>query len=193
MSRGDELFTITFKGVDELIRLAEQQKKLLDQNVAAAVARTVLWGAGRIAEDCPVDTGRLRSSILGYLAEKYGVQLIGTGPAAIQEGLAQSMTQVSGPHGVIGTNVKYAALVDLGFAGAQQRAKLTAKQLRYLFYKGILQRGPNGTVIYTYKRKGTRSKGYFRNNVPLIDNYFQEQMKDAIAFTNRGELMPVSL
>lgn len=190
MNKG--LFEITFKGVDELIKVAERRAKLLDANVRVAVARTVLWGAKQIVEDCPVDTGRLRASILGYLAQKYGINIEGSDPKAISEGLEESKTETNGYEGRIGTGVKYAAIVDYGYRANENRQPLTVKQLRYLFYKGILKRGTGKEVIYTYKPKGTRGKGYFRNNIPLIDNYFQVQMREAIRFTEQDELMRVT-
>lgn len=186
------LFEITFKGVDELIKVAERRAKLLDANVRVAVARTVLWGAKRIVEDCPVDTGRLRASILGYLAQKYGINLGGSDPQAVTEGLQESITEVNGYEGRIGTGVKYAVAVDYGRDPDKERKPLTVKQLRYLFAKGILERGPNNTVIYKYFPKRQMSRGYFRNNIPLIDNYFQIQMREAIRFTERDELMRVT-
>lgn len=190
MSKG--LFEITFKGVDELLRVAERRAKLLDANVRVAVARTVLWGAARIAEDCPVDTGRLRASILGYLVQKYGLTVDGSDPQAITEGLQESVTEANGYEGRIGTGVKYAVAVDYGRDPDKERKPLTVKQLRYLFAKGILERGPNNTVIYKYFPKRQKSRGYFRNNIPLIDNYFQIQMREAIRFTERDELMRVT-
>lgn len=186
------MFDIHFRGVEDLLRVAESRQLLLDANVRAAVARTVLWGASKIAEDCPVDTGRLRSSILGYLAQQHGVSLQGSDPQAITQGLGESVTEAAGYRGRIGTNVFYAALVDLGISGPKNRPKLTTKQLRYLFARGILQRGPGKTVIYTYRRRGTRGRGFFRNNLPLIDNYFQQQMHEAIKHAERGELLPVT-
>ena len=190
MSSGKGLFEITFKGVDELLKVAERRHKLLDANVRQAVARTVLWGAARIAEECPVDTGRLRASILGYLAEKYGLSVEGDS-TAIAEGQGQSLTQAEGYEGRIGTNVEYALLVDYNISGGK-RKPLTPKQLRYLFYKGILKRGQGKEVIYTYKRKKAAARGFFRNNIPVIDVYFQGQMREAIRYTERGALMPVT-
>lgn len=184
------LFNITFKGVDELLKVAERRHKLLDANVRAAVARTVLWGAARIAEECPVDTGRLRASILGYLIEKYGLSVEGD-PAAISEGQEQSLTRIEGYEGRIGTNVEYALLVDYNISG-KKKAKLTPKQLRYLFYKGILKRGQGREVIYAYKRKSAMIRGFFRNNIPVIDVYFQGQMRMAIHFAECDKLMPVT-
>lgn len=189
---GKGLFEITFKGVDELLKVAERKAKLLDANVRVAVARTVLWGAKQIAEDCPVDTGRLRASILGYLVQKYGVAVEGKDPQAVTEGLQQSVTEANGYEGRIGTGVKYAAAVDYGYQASEDRKPLTTKQLRYLFAKGILERGPNNTVIYKYFPKRQKSRGYFRNNIPLIDNYFQIQMREAIKFTERDQLMTVT-
>ena len=184
------LFEIKFKGVDELLKVAERRHKLLDANVRAAVARTVLWGAGRIAEECPVDTGRLRASILGYLIEKYGLSVEGDS-TAISEGQGQSLTAIEGYEGRIGTNVEYALLVDYCISG-RKKAKLTPKQLRYLFYKGILKRGQGKEVIYTYKRKKAMIRGFFRNNIPVIDVYFQGQMRMAIHHAECDELMPVT-
>jgi len=196
---GRDLFNITFKGTEDLLRAAEKQKQLLDANVKAAVTRTVLWGAGRIAQDCPVDTGRLRASILGYLAQKYGLSIDGD-LAAIAEGQSQSMTQVESYRGRIGTNVKYALPVEYGHKATGPK-KLTDKQRRYLFAAGILK-SVNGKVVISNvnrrinKRAGlvsrVKGRGFFRRNLVLIDNYFQQQMKEAIRYTEIGRLMPVT-
>ena len=187
------MFSITFRGVEELLQAQQRAAQLLDANIKVAVTRTVLWGAAKMAEDCPVDTGRLRSSILGYLAEQYGVNVDMPGdPQVIEEGKRESVTGVNGYAGLIGTNVKYAAAVDLGLDVSRTRAPLTPKQLRYLFAVGILESGPNGSVIYNYRPRARRGRGFFRNNIPLIDNYFQRQMREAIAYSERGELMPVT-
>ena|GEM_PF-2277709 len=195
----DKLFSITFKGVDELLKVAERRRKLLDANVRAAVARTVLWGAARIAEDCPVDTGRLRASILGYLVQKYGLSVEGD-PAAIAEGQNQSLTQIEGYEGRIGTNVKYAVHQEYGFKATGPK-ELTPKQRRYLFAVGILK-SVNGKVVISNihrrinKRAGmvsrVKGKGFFRRNLVLIDRYFQEQMREAIRHTEQDQLMPVT-
>lgn len=170
------IFEITFKGTEELSKMAEQKQQLLDLNVKAAVIRTVLWGATKIAEDINVDTGRLRSSILGYLAEKYGITLEGD-PEAINEGLNLSVTGVEGYEGRIGTNVKYALPYEYG-----HNLKV-AKNPKNIHKRINKRAGMVGRV---------KGKGAFRKNIPLIDRYFQEQMRDAITYTERGELMPVT-
>lgn len=169
MSKG--LFEITFKGVDELLKVAERRSKLLDANVRVAVARTVLWGAARIAEDCPVDTGRLRSSIMGYLAKKYGISLKGDAKA-IAEGLQESVTEASGYDGRIGTNVEYALYQEYGVGGRE-----------------VGKTSRSGATLYA---GGFRGKGFFRMNIPLIDMYFQIQMREAINLTERDKLMRVT-
>jgi hypothetical protein len=186
------LFEIKFTGTKEVLQVAERRQKLLGQNIRNAVARTVLWGATRIAEDCSVDTGRLRSSILGYLAAQYSIELEGSDQQAIMEGLGGSTTHVNGLEGRIGTNTKYALLVDLGISGRNNKP-LSSKQLRYLFYKGILKRVKGSKqVIYTYKRKGSRGKGFFRKNIPLIDRYFHAQMEEAVKATKEDRPLPVT-
>ncbi|MBC9783546.1 HK97 gp10 family phage protein [Heliobacterium chlorum] len=186
------VFEIKFTGMEDLIKLAQKTQQLLDANVKNAVARTVLWGAGRIAESAPVDTGRLRSSVMGYLIDQYGMRAEGN-PQAVAQGKDESITRIEGYRGVIGTNLAYALYVDLGIPSPEtERKPLTAKQLRYLFAVGILQRGQGKEVIYTYKRKGSRGKGFFRSNIPLIDRYFQEQMQAAIDHAREGKLLPVT-
>jgi len=214
-----DLFNITFKGVDELIKVAERKAQLLDANVRNAVARTVLWGAGRIAEECPTDTGRLRASILGYLVHKYGLRVEGD-PVAVADGISQSVTQINGYEGRIGTNVAYASHQEYGF-NATGPKKLTDKQRRYLFAVGILQskdgRVVPGTVTVLVRKSGkitggktyigginkvinrragsvshVKGKGFFRRNLVLIDQYFQEQMEEAIKATEEDRLIPVT-
>ncbi len=189
----NKLFEIRFRGIKEAMELAKTREILLGINIRVAVIRTVLWGAGKVAEDCPVDTGRLRSSIFGYLAETYGIMLQGSDPKAIKDGISQSTTKVDGLQGRIGTNVSYALFVDLGKSGSGRKKPLTVKQLRYLFYKGILKRVPGSKkVVYTYKRKGTRGKGFFRSNIPLIDRYFHTQMEEAVKATKEGRELSVT-
>ena len=200
---GKNLFEITFEGTEELLKIAERRAKLLDANVRAAVGRTVLWGAARIAEDCPVDTGRLRASILGYLVQKYGLSVNGD-PKAVAEGQSQSLTQFEGYVGRIGTNVEYATHVEYGHKVTGPKA-LTPKQRRYLFAVGILKGvngGVNGRVVISNihrrinKRAGivsrVKGKGFFRRNLVLIDRYFQDQMREAIRYTEQDQAMPIT-
>ncbi len=199
MGSGKNLFEITFKGTEELLMVAEQKAKLLDANVKAAVTRTVLWGAAKIAEDCPVDTGRLRASILGYLVHKYGLSVEGD-PTAVAEGVNESVTWVDGYEGRIGTNVAYAIHQEYGFKATGPK-QLTAKQRRYLFAVGILK-SVNGKVVISdvnrriNKRAGAvsrvKGKGFFRRNLVLINRYFQEQMQEAIKTTEEGRSLPVT-
>ena len=193
------LFEIKFEGVDELLKVSERRYQLLDANIKAAVTRTVLWGAGKISADAPIDTGRLRASILGELAQRYGIALNGD-PAAIAEGINQSLTSLdvggaeSGYEGKIGTAVEYAAYQEYGFT---VNKKLTEKQRRYLFAVGILK-NVNGKVVLTRSRKtsgvgrSVPGRAFFRRNLILIDQYFQEQMREAIRYTNQDKQMPVT-
>ncbi|MHB1418477.1 MAG: hypothetical protein ACYCX4_02655 [Bacillota bacterium] len=208
-----QLFEIQFRNMGMLMEAAKTCGLLLDANVKASVARTVIWGAGRIAEDAPIDTGRLRASILGYLQEKTGISLAGADAAAMAEGLGLSATQIDGYEGRIGTNVRYALPVEYGHKATGPK-KLTPKQLRYLFASGILRSGPGGRAIpgtvslikgrKTYRgvditinrRAGivsrVKGKGMFRKNVPLIDRYFQNQVEMAIEYALAGKLLPIS-
>ena len=183
-----KILDIQFKGTDELLRLAEKRARLLYQNAETAVANTVLLGVARIANDCPVDMGRARASITGELADKAGVDLQGDADA-VAEGKAQSTTGFSGLQGQIGSNVEY--ILDLEYRGGVSgtRPKLTDKQRRYLFFKGVLQRGPGGEVIYNYKRKGPRGKAFFRKNLPFIRRHFNNQMELALMATKEGRLL----
>ncbi len=196
-----DLFDITFKGVDEFQAAIEKRIQLVDANVKVAVIRTVLKGARMIAEDCPVDTGRLRSSILGYLAQKYNVSLKGD-PQAIAAGLSESATEVSGYRGKIGTNVNYAAHVEYGHRATGPK-KLTDKQRRYLFAAGILK-SVNGRVVVSNvnsrinRRAGLvsrvkgKGRGFFRRNLVLIDQLFQQQMQEALKAAEEGRLLPIT-
>lgn len=183
-----KILDIRFKGTDQLKKLAEERARLLYQNAETAVANTVLLGVARISNDCPVDTGRARASIAGELADKAGVDLQGDADA-VADGKAQSTTGFDGLQGQIGSNVEY--ILDLEYRGgvAGQRPKLTNKQRRYLFYKGVLKRGPGGEVIYNYKAKGPRGKAFFRKNLPIIRRHFHNQMKLAIKTTKEGRLL----
>ncbi len=198
-----DLFNITFKGVEEALEVAQKKAQLLDANIRNALARTVLWGAGEIAKSCPVDTGRLRSSILGYLVDKnpsLAGLLNGGNAEAIASGKAESVTDIIGYEGRIGTNVKYAADVEYGHIVTGPK-KLTPKQRRYLFAVGILK-AVNGRVIVTdvhqkiNRRSGItnriKGKGFFRKNLVLIDRYFHDQMKEAIEATEEDRLIPVT-
>lgn len=189
----NKLFEIKFEGVDELLKLAETRAKLLKENATAAVAETTLFGINKIANDCPVDTGRLRASIAGEFAGLAGVDLK---RGKIGEGKGQSVTKIDLRHmeGRIGTNVEYALAVEYGHkAGGSNRrkVKLTRKQLRYLFAIGALKE-VNGMVV-PWKRSKTAfitrmvpGKGMFRNNIPIIDNHFKNKMEEAVTATGQG-------
>jgi hypothetical protein len=195
---------------------------LLDRNLRVAVTRTVLWGAGQIAEDCPVDTGLLRASIGGMVVD---TSAGGKGAGA---GRSQSLTAIEGLTGVIGTAVRYAIYQEFGFTATGPK-KLTPKQLRFLFAVGILKRGPGKTVIRGmrsatqtwYKgnmrvahRKVTREykvagvndainrragiqthvkgRGFFRRNIPAIRQFFYAACEEAISLALQGKEMQVS-
>ncbi|MTI83439.1 MAG: hypothetical protein FH756_05915 [Firmicutes bacterium] len=102
-----KIFEIQFRGTEELIRLAERRSNLLAKNIETAVADTVLYGVTLIANDCPVDTGRLMASIAGDVADLVDIVLQGD-PQAISEGKSDSATEIDGLWGRIGTNVEYA-------------------------------------------------------------------------------------
>lgn len=134
------LFNIEFQGIRETQDRLTALPGLLEFNLRIAVARTVLWGAGKIAEDCPIDTGLLRASIGGMVVNT------ATGGKAAAQGRTQSLTTIDGLLGVIGTAVHYAIHQEFGFTATGPK-KLTAKQLRFLFAVGVLRRGPGGRVI----------------------------------------------
>ena len=145
-------FEIDFRGHEEAMRLIETQTVLLSKNIETAIARTVLFGIARIANDCPVDTGRLRASITGSLARRAGVDLDGD-PQAIAEGRSQSTTMFNKYQGRIGTSIEYALYQEYGVRGR---------------FEG---------------------RAFFRNNLPLIENYFNQQMDGAIQATREGRLL----
>ena len=161
------IFDIQFKGTEELIQLAEQRSRLLAENVETAVADTVLLAISLIANDCPVDTGRLRASIAGDLADTANVVLKGD-PQAIKEGKAESVTDIDGLWGRIGTNVEYALYQEYGIGGRE-----TSKASR------------SGATLYS----GFRGKGFFRKNIPVLDQHFKQKMREAIDATSAGRLL----
>lgn len=216
------LFNIEFKGLAEAQAQMAHLQDLLEFNLRKAVARTVLWAAGQIAEDTPVDTGLLRASIGGQLLDT------SVGGKRAAEGRTQSLTAVNGLTGVIGTAVKYAVYQEFGWTATGPK-KLTPKQLRFLFATGILKRGPGGrvipggrTVTQTYykpnmrqagrkivrqyritgtdvaiqRRAGIKThvkgRGFFRKNVPAIRQYFYASCQEAISLALQGREMKVS-
>ena len=199
----NKLFDIKFEGIDELIKLAETRAKLLKENVTAAVVDTTLFGINKIANDCSVDTGRLRASLTGEFGDEAEVDVK---RGKITEGKALSTTKIDmrNMEGTIGTNVEYALPVEYGHATSGPK-KLTAKQLRYLFAVGILKTDKKGNVVpnihvrinrradmkygVSIKDKGryrVKGKGFFRKNIPLIDNHFNRKMNEAIDATGEG-------
>ncbi|MFZ3171965.1 MAG: hypothetical protein WA118_08300 [Carboxydocellales bacterium] len=171
-------FAIEFSGINELLELAKKQAQLLKENVEAGVANTTLLGVARIANDCPVDTGRARASLAGELASESGVDLAGD-PRLIADGIRNSVTKYSGLEGVIGSNVDYILYLEYGHKATGPK-NLTRKQLRYLFASGILK----STKLSSGKsvvRPGTVTVlkwGKFRNtkkgrNGQIVDNRSQ--------------------
>jgi len=181
-----KLLEITFKGTNELIKLAQQTAALLQKNVETAVANTVLFAVVRIANDCPVDTGRARASFTGEFADLAGVNLEGD-PRAIEDGKRQSVTGFSGMTGRVGSNVEY--ILYLEYRGERTGPhKLTQKQLAYLFANGILESDGDGNIIYNYQPKKS-GKGFFRNNLPAIEAHLNRTMEEAIQATKEGRLL----
>jgi hypothetical protein len=181
-----KLLEMNYKGFEELQKLAAKQMQLLLLNAETAVANTVLFGVAITANDCPVDTGRARASLAGELADAAGVDIEGD-PQAIAEGKSQSVTGFSGLEGHYGSNVEY--ILYLEYRGERITSReLTAKQLRYLFATGILESDGEGGVKYNYQpRKG--SKGFFRNNLPRVQQHFNEEMDKAVKATKEGRLL----
>lgn len=161
-------FEITFKGTDELLKLAEKQAELLRQNVETAVYDAMLLGIARIANDAPVDTGRLRASIAGDYAEQAGVQLT-QGKAS--EGKTQSVTKFDkqAMEARIGTNVEYAIYQEYGTAG-----------------RAIGKAGRSGATLHG---RGIKGKGFFRRNIPVLQRHFNQVMDKAVKATREGKLL----
>lgn len=185
------ILEITFTDMEQLLELAKTQAQLLHDNVETAVANTVLLGVARIANDCPVDTGRARASIAGELADEAGVDLQGD-PQAIAEGKRQSVTGFKGFEGRIGSNVEYILYLEYGHKTTGPK-KLTRKQLAYLFAKGILKQDSSGEKsihLRINRRAGitgrVKGKGFFRRNIPILQNHFNQQMEMAIKATSEG-------
>ena len=163
-----KLFDISFKGHDELIKLAEQRAKLLRDNAETAVANATLYGITEIANDCPVDTGRLRASLVGEYNNMVDVELK---RGQITVGKKQSATKIDfkNMEGRIGTNVEYALYVEYGTAGRE-----------------IGGAGRSGATLYG---GGFNGRGYFRNNIPLIKQFFNRTMQEAVDATREGRLL----
>lgn len=181
-----KLFELTFKGTDELQKLAQERLELLKKNTETAVADAVLFGVTKIANDCPVDTGRARASIAGEFADMVSVDLEGE-PEEIAKGKSESVTDFSGMEGRIGSNVEYILLLEYFRERAYER-KLTGKQIRYLFAKGILESDGQGGVIYKYRRKKS-PRGFFRKNLPVIQAHFNRVLDRAVKATSEGRLL----
>lgn len=181
----EALYDIKFTGTEELLKLAQEDARLLAENCATAVTNTTLYGIARIANDCSVDTGRLQASIAGDLAKAAGVDLLS---GHIREGKAQSTTHINlaNLEAVIGTNVEYALYVE--YRDQLKRKPLTDKQRRYLFAIGVLKRAKDGKVTLKLKRrKKPGGPGFFRKNIPLIERFFNSQMDAAIKATALGQ------
>lgn len=199
----NQLFDLKFEGIEELKKLAEHQAALLSENVTAAVVDTTLFGINKIANDCTVDTGRLRASLTGDFGDEADV---GLKRGKIGEGKAQSTTKIDmrNMEGTIGTNVEYALHVEYGHASSGPK-KLTAKQRRYLFAVGILKTDKKGNVVPNIHarinrradmkngvsiadrgRYRVKGKGFFRKNIPIIDAHFNRKMNEAIQATSEG-------
>lgn len=136
------LFDIQFDGLKQLQAHFGYVHVLIEKNLRVAVQKTVLWGAGEIARETPVDTGLLRASIGGMVIDT------SAGGQGAAQGRRQSLTQIDGLTGVIGTAVKYAIHQEFGFTATGPK-KLTRKQLRFLFATGILrsQKSSGGKAI----------------------------------------------
>lgn len=194
---------IEFTDTEELLRMAKKEEQLLRENVASAVANTVLLGVARIANDCPVDTGRARASIAGDLAAAAGVDLT---RGKISEGKSQSTTKLDlrNLQGQIGSNVEYIIYLEYGYDTKQRNVKLTRKQLAYLFATGKLKTDAKGNVIpgSIHARINRRAdvgggkvkgKGMFRKNIPILQKHFDDQMNKAIDATREGKRLSQGL
>ena len=74
----------------------EREKEIADK-IQQGLQKAVLVVERQAKEDCPVDTGRLRSSIT---------------------------SEVKGDEGKVGTNVEYARRQEFGFSGADSRGRI---------------------------------------------------------------------
>lgn len=188
-----KLIDIKFQGVDELAKLAEKQAQLLKQNVTNAVVDTTLFGISKIANDCPVDTGRLRASITGEFADDAEVDLK-KGKSGEGKKLSATKIDRKNMQGRIGTNVEYALYVEYGHQtrGPNKRSiKLTDKQRKYLFANGILKDVGGKVVVWrrgrtAFIRRKVPGKGFFRKNIPVIEAHFDRKMNEAIDATKEG-------
>lgn len=163
-----KLFELTFKGTDELQKLARERLELLKKNAETAVANATLYGITKMANDCPVDTGRLRASLVGEFSNLVDVEMK---RGEITEGKKQSATKIDfrNMEGRIGTNVEYALFVEYGVAG-----------------RAAGRTGRSGATLYS---GGFKGRGYFRSNIPLIKQFFNQVMREAIEATREGRLL----
>lgn len=198
--RFKQLFEIKFSPIEPLIKFSLEREELLRQNIQTALVITVLYGITMISNECPVDTNRLRASIVGEFAGQAGVPMMGTPEET--EGRALSVTSIDMKkmRGVIGTNVEYALYVEYGHKTSGPR-KLTQKQIAYLIATGALVPDGRGGLTSTniHKRinrkagieSRVKGKGFFRKNIPLIQKELNYNMNEAIIATSEGRLLKV--
>lgn len=161
-------FEVTFKGTDRITKLVQQMTENMQKNAETAVAKTVLLGVSRISNDAPIDTGRLRASIAGELADVAGMDLSGDADA-ISDGKSKSSTKLEGLKGQVGTNVEYAIYQEYGAGG-----------------RVVGTNNRSGATLYGGSIKG---KGFFRKNIPILKRYFKGQMEEATEATKNGLLL----
>lgn len=185
------LYEVKYRGSDQVINNLKKTSAALTKNIGKVIAKSTLFGVTKISLDTPVDTGRARASVIG----DFNIPVMGN-PLAVAEGRAASLTEVSSAQGKIGSNLSYILPLEMGHRTRGSK-KLTPKQLRYLFAKGILQSrgGKVGPSIHSVinKRAGigfrVKGVGMFRKNRPIIDKYFHDQMDNAIEAANEGRLL----
>ncbi len=179
----EKLYEIKYAGIDELLKLAQQDLKLFAENIGTVITNTTLFGIAKIANDCPVDKGLLQSSIAGDLAGAAGVDLK---RGRITEGRTKSTTKIdlTKLEGTIGTCVEYALYVE--YRDQIKKKPLTNKQRRYLFAIGVLKKGKDGRIVLKRRLSKHGGPGYFRKNIPIIDRFFHEQMQMALLATSLG-------
>lgn len=96
--------------------------KEVEKQIFSGAEKAVLKGCFLIEGDakqlCPVDTGRLRSSIsVNWSGSGMESGKVGS-PAKTEDGISMPPTEVGKFTGRVGSNVEYARRIELGFVGA---------------------------------------------------------------------------
>lgn len=117
---------------------SKEVKEALHEAVEMGLEAVGLQAAGYAQLLCPVDTGRLRNSIVYTTAESGGSKG-GLGEPARPEDMSPHSTPDKGTV-VIGTNVEYAEIIELGGSKQAPKGYLNPAMQRHIKeYRQILE------------------------------------------------------